>query len=65
VLTKAKDEAEEIGARRLVFKSNLDFGVDEYEAMFQKVVALFACSPTQFEGGTLYFDEYERRYEIR
>ncbi len=65
VLTKAKEEAKELGARRLVFKSNLDFGIDEYEAMFQKVVALFACSPAEFEGGVLHFDDYAGRYEIR
>jgi hypothetical protein len=65
VLTKTKEEAKELGARRLVFKSNLDFGIDEYEAMFQKVVALFVCSPLEFESGVLHFDEYAGRYGIR
>ncbi|ORB64267.1 hypothetical protein [Mycolicibacterium tusciae] len=65
VLTRTKEEAKELGARRLVFKANPDHGIDEYEAMFQKVVAFFVCEPDDFEDGALYFDEHEGRYEVR
>lgn len=64
-LTSTKDEAKELGARRLIFKANSDHGIDEYEAMFQKVVALFVCEPKEFAHGALYFDADEGRYEVR
>lgn len=64
VLTRTKEEAKELGARRLVFKGNPDYGIDAYEAMFQKIVALFTCEPEQFESSALYFDQDEGRYEV-
>lgn len=65
VLTRTKEEAKELGARRLVFKGNPDYGIDAYEAMFQKVIALFTCEPEHFESAALYFDPDEGRYEVR
>jgi hypothetical protein len=65
VLTSTKEEAKELGARRLVFKANPDHGIDEYEAMFQKVIALFVCEPEDFVEGALYFDEDAGRYDVR
>ncbi|MDO3638377.1 hypothetical protein [Mycolicibacterium arseniciresistens] len=65
VLTSTKEEAKELGARRLVFKANPDHGIDEYDAMFQKVIALLVCEPEEFVHGALYFDDDEGRYEVR
>ena len=65
VLASTKEEAKQLGARRLVFKANHDHGIDEYEAMFQKIVALFVCDPEEFEDGAIYFDADEGRYEVR
>ena len=65
VLSETKDEAKGLGARRLVFKAQSDYGLDEYEAMFQKVIALFLCKPDDFESGQLYFDIDEGRYRVR
>lgn len=65
VLTSSKKEATDLGARRLLFKSNPDHGIDEYEAMFQKVAALFGCDSAEFPAGAIYFDLAEGRYEVR
>ena len=64
VLSQTKDEAKRLGARRLVFKPNPEHGLDEYEAMQEKIIALLACHPENFARGQLYFDDYDDCYRV-
>lgn len=65
VLSQTKDEAIQLGARRLHFKANPGHDIDEYEAMREKILALMDCGPDEFETGALYFDPYQDRYVLR
>jgi hypothetical protein len=65
VLSKTKDEAKHLGARKLLFTPNHQHGLDEYSAMQHKIAALLGCSPKAFEHGALYFNEESGRYAAR
>jgi hypothetical protein len=65
VLSQTKDEAIQLGARRLHFKANPGYDMDEYEAMREKILALMNCSPDEFETGALHFDPYQDHYIVR
>ena len=65
VLSQTKDEAIQLGARRLHFKANPGYDMDEYEAMRETILALMNCSPDEFETGTLHFDPYQDHYIVR
>ena len=65
VLSQTKDEAIQLGARRLHFKANPGHDIDEYEAMREKILALMDCGPDEFETGALHFDPYQDRYVLR
>jgi hypothetical protein len=65
VLSRTKNEAKALGARRLVFTPNEDRGMDEYQAMREKILALLACEPDEFDSGTLYFDDFDDCYRVR
>lgn len=65
VLSKTKDEAKHLGARKLLFTPNYQHGLDEYDAMQHKIAALLVCSPKAFERGALYFDEEYGCYAAR
>lgn len=65
VLSRTKYEAKQMGARRLMFRANPEHGMDAYEAMYEKILAHLLCSPTEFDNGTIYYDEYEGHYRVR
>lgn len=65
VLSRTKDEAIQLGARRLHFKPNPEHGMDQHEAMREKILALLSCDPDEFETGALHFDPYLNRYVLR
>lgn len=65
VFSQTKQEAIRLGARRLQFRPNPEHGLDEYEAMREKILALMSCDPDEFESGTLYFDPYRDHYVLR
>jgi hypothetical protein len=65
VLTHTKGEAIKMGARRLHFKPNPSYDIDEYEAMRDKIIALLSCGPDEFETGALHFDPERDHYILR
>ncbi|BBX24032.1 hypothetical protein MTER_34430 [Mycolicibacter terrae] len=67
VLSQNKSEAKTLGARRLLFKVNLDrrIKINEYDAMLSKIIALLECEAALFDHGELYFEYERRRYEVR
>jgi hypothetical protein len=65
VLSRTKKEAKQLGARRLQFRVKLNRGMDVYEAMLQKVVALLECEPHEFDNGEVYFDHEDGCYRVR
>lgn len=54
-----------MGARRLICTPNPEHGIDEYQAMTEKVIALLTCTPDEFNGGAHYYDENEDEYRVR
>lgn len=48
VLSRPKREAIEFGARKLLFTSKSHRGIDEYQAMLDKLTRLLRCSPAEF-----------------
>lgn len=65
VLSRTKREAKELGARRLLFRVDLDHKIDVYEAMVSKIAALLECDGDEFDHGQLYFDYAEGRYRLQ
>lgn len=65
VLSRTKDEAIELGARRLHFRPNPEHGMDQYEAMREKILALLGGDPDEFDTGGLHFDPDLDRYVLR
>lgn len=65
VLSRTKEEAIQLGARRLHFKPNPEHGMDQYEAMREKILALLGADPDEFDTGALHFDPYLDRYVLR
>jgi hypothetical protein len=51
VLSQTKREAKELGARRLLFTSKSGRGIDEYEAMLEKLLWLLESEPEEFDWG--------------
>ncbi|OQZ94708.1 hypothetical protein BST10_17765 [Mycolicibacter algericus DSM 45454] len=65
VLSQPKREAKALGARRLTFQVNLDHGIDVYEAMLSKLIALLECEQDEFDRYEYYFDYQQGRYRMR
>lgn len=65
VISESKREAKTLGAHRLVFRVNEDRGMDVYEAMLNKVIALLECKPVAFDHGDLHFDRNRGSYVMR
>jgi hypothetical protein len=63
VLSRTKREAKSLGARKLLFTSKSERGIDEYEAMLEKLLWLLESEPEAFEwaGGPL--NEEPQRYD--
>lgn len=49
VLSRTKREAKQLGARRLLFTSKSGRGIDEYDAMMEKLVRLLDCDADEFD----------------
>jgi hypothetical protein len=56
-MSKTKDEAKHLGARKLLLTPNYQHSLDEYDAMQHKSAALLVCSPKAFDRCALHFDE--------
>lgn len=57
VLSQTKREAKLLGARRLLFTSKSGRGIDEYEAMLEKLLWLLESEPEDFDWGGASLDE--------
>lgn len=64
VLSRTKTEAKDLGAKRLVFRVNVDYPISVYEAMASRIVAWLRCSPDEYDHGELYFDYRRGRYAV-
>lgn len=63
VLSRTKREAKLLGARRLLFTSKSGRGIDEYDAMLEKLVWLLESESEEFEPEGSPLDEEQQGYD--